>query len=252
MTTIDENSTRAIQERWLCTYYISRAAFSATQVISALTLGQSNAALGAILLVIYPLWDAAANYVDAARNGGLAHNPTQAFNVLVSLTTTLAVFIALQIGLNAALTVFGVWAILSGLLQLGTAIRRWKSSGAQWAMILSGGQSALAGVASSSSNSPCRRSCLSSPDTPHLAPSTSGFGVVAAHRQAFAQAWSFIALADGEAQLRFTAFRLTTLHDRQQGGISRTAPPPGASPTVIWPWWRVMMSRTGLSPSPAP
>ncbi|UXN75307.1 DUF308 domain-containing protein [Devosia sp. A8/3-2] len=146
MTTIDENSTRAIQERWLCTYYISRAAFSATRVISALTLGQSNAALGAILLVIYPLWDAAANYVDAARNGGLAHNPTQAFNVLVSLTTTLAVFIALQIGLNAALTVFGVWAILSGLLQLGTAIRRWKSSGAQWAMILSGGQSALAGA----------------------------------------------------------------------------------------------------------
>lgn len=146
MTTIDENSTRAIQERWLCTYYISRAAFSAAWVISALTLGQSNAALGAILLVIYPLWDAAANYVDAARNGGLAHNPTQAFNVLVSLTTTLAVFIALQIGLNAALTVFGVWAILSGLLQLGTAIRRWKSSGAQWAMILSGGQSALAGA----------------------------------------------------------------------------------------------------------
>jgi len=32
------------------------------------------------------------------------------------------------------------------LLQLGTALYRWKSYGAQWAMILSGGQSALAGV----------------------------------------------------------------------------------------------------------
>jgi uncharacterized membrane protein HdeD (DUF308 family) len=47
--------------------------------------------------------------------------------------------------MNWVLGVFGAWAILSGLLQLGTAIRRWKSFGAQWAMVLSGGQSALAG-----------------------------------------------------------------------------------------------------------
>lgn len=32
------------------------------------------------------------------------------------------------------------------MLQLGTALRRWKSAGAQWAMVLSGGQSALAGA----------------------------------------------------------------------------------------------------------
>ncbi len=44
------------------------------------------------------------------------------------------------------LGVFGAWAILSGLLQFGTAIRRWKSFGAQWAMVLSGAQSALAGA----------------------------------------------------------------------------------------------------------
>lgn len=43
------------------------------------------------------------------------------------------------------LGIFGAWAILSGLLQLGTAVRRWKRFGAQWAMVLSGGQSALAG-----------------------------------------------------------------------------------------------------------
>ena len=45
----------------------------------------------------------------------------------------------------AVLAVFGVWAILSGLLQLYTGVRRWRSYGAQWAMILSGAQSALAG-----------------------------------------------------------------------------------------------------------
>jgi uncharacterized membrane protein HdeD (DUF308 family) len=109
-------------------------------------LGQHHAVLGAILLVIYPLWDAGANYVDAARNGGFARNRIQALNALVSVAAALAVLFALQIGLNAVLTVFGAWAALSGLLQLGAAIRRWKLSGAQWAMILSGGQSALAGA----------------------------------------------------------------------------------------------------------
>ncbi len=48
--------------------------------------------------------------------------------------------------MNAVLGVFGVWAILSGFFQLATGVRRWKYSGAQWALILSGAQSALAGA----------------------------------------------------------------------------------------------------------
>jgi uncharacterized membrane protein HdeD (DUF308 family) len=145
MSSIATNPARAAEESWLTRYYLSRAAFSAVWVTIALTLGKQQAGLGAVLLVIYPLWDAAANYVDAARNGGLARSRTQAINVFVSLATTLAVLIALPMGLSAVLTVFGVWAVLSGLLQLGTAIRRWKS-GAQWAMVLSGAQSSLAGA----------------------------------------------------------------------------------------------------------
>ena len=95
--------------------------------------------------MLYPLWDAAANYVDAARNGGFGRNRSQAVNTLVSLATTMAVIAALQMGLNAVLAVFGAWAILSGLLQLATAIGRWRTAGAQWAMVLSGAQSAVAG-----------------------------------------------------------------------------------------------------------
>ena len=64
----------------------------------------------------------------------------------MSAIAALAVFAALNIGTHAVLTVFGIWAILSGALQLGTAVRRWKHVGAQWAMILSGAQSALAGL----------------------------------------------------------------------------------------------------------
>lgn len=134
------------EERWLKLYYYVRAGFSLVWVVVAFTAGQRSPALAALLLIAYPVWDAAANLVDAARSGGLGRNRTQAINVVVSVATTLAVIIALQMSMNWVLGVFGAWAILSGLLQLGTAFRRWKSFGAQWAMVLSGGQSALAGA----------------------------------------------------------------------------------------------------------
>ena len=41
---------------------------------------------------------------------------------------------------------FGVWAVLAGVLQLAAGVRRWKAVGAQWAMVLSGAQSAIAGA----------------------------------------------------------------------------------------------------------
>jgi len=136
---------RADRERWLKQYYFIRAAFSVAWVVAAFAAGASSAAVASALLVLYPAWDAAANFVDALRSGGFNQNRTQALNVVVSLATTAAVLIALQMSMNLVLAVFGAWAILSGLLQLGTAVRRWKSYGAQWAMVLSGGQSALAG-----------------------------------------------------------------------------------------------------------
>uniref|UniRef100_A0A5Q5CCC8 Putative transmembrane protein n=1 Tax=Mycobacterium sp. (strain JLS) TaxID=164757 RepID=A0A5Q5CCC8_MYCSJ len=54
--------------------------------------------------------------------------------------------VALVASLNAVLGVFGVWAALSGLLQLATAVRRWKTVGAQWLMVVSGAQSTAAGA----------------------------------------------------------------------------------------------------------
>jgi uncharacterized membrane protein HdeD (DUF308 family) len=138
---------RVNEEQWLKVYYFVRAGFSAIWVAAAFTSAQHSPTLATILLVVYPAWDAAANFVDAARSGGLARNRTQAINVAVSVATTLAVILALQMSMNWVLGVFGAWAILSGLLQLGTAIRRWESFGAQWAMVLSGGQSRHAACA---------------------------------------------------------------------------------------------------------
>jgi hypothetical protein len=132
------------QESWLKMYYFVRAAFSIVWVIAAATVAPHSPVIAAALLVCYPAWDALANFLDATRSGGLAANRTQAVNVVASLAIAIAVAVSLP-DMNRVLGVFGVWAILSGMLQLGTGLRRWKTHGAQWAMILSGAQSALAG-----------------------------------------------------------------------------------------------------------
>lgn len=140
------STARADNERWLKQYYFVRAAFSAVWVVLAFSVGQHSPGLAAVLLVAYPAWDALANYIDMSRSGGSVENRTQALNTVVSVATTVAVIVALRSSMTGVLQVFGVWATLSGLLQLGTAIRRWKNFGAQWAMVLSGAQSSLVGL----------------------------------------------------------------------------------------------------------
>lgn len=144
--TVQNPSSTATDDQWLQSYYLLRAAVAGVWVSAAFIVGTQVSAVAAALLLIYPAWDAFANYMDALRTGGLTRNPTQALNVAVSGVTTVAVAIGLAMSMNAVLGVFGVWASLSGIFQLATGVRRWKGHGAQWAMILSGGQSALVGV----------------------------------------------------------------------------------------------------------
>ncbi|ESY31217.1 DUF308 domain-containing protein [Mesorhizobium sp. LNJC391B00] len=138
-------TNEANQSSWLKSYYFIRFAVAAAWVLLAFTASRTMPSLAAIMLVAYPAWNALANFVDAQRSGGLSRNKTQLLNLVISIITTAAVAIALGKSMNAVLAVFGVWAVLSGLFQLATAVRRWKS-GAQLAMVLSGAQSALAGI----------------------------------------------------------------------------------------------------------
>jgi uncharacterized membrane protein HdeD (DUF308 family) len=131
---------------WLKRYYFARFAFSAVWVLFAFSAAKSVPTLAAIMLVGYPAWDAIANFIDAQRSGGLGSNRSQMLNFIFSILTTIAVAVALRSSMNSVLVVFGVWAGFSGIFQLATAVGRWKSFGAQWAMILSGAQSALAGI----------------------------------------------------------------------------------------------------------
>lgn len=146
MTSYQASIAHDVNDNWLQRYSYVRAGFSFLWVAAALTVGREMPAVSAALLIVYPAWDAAANLLDASRSGGLTANRTQAFNAAASTVMTIAVAVALTISMNFVLAAFGLWAVLSGVLQLSTAVRRWKTSGGQWAMILSGGQSALAGA----------------------------------------------------------------------------------------------------------
>lgn len=139
-------NTDARDTSWLKRYYAIRAAFSMIWVITAFALGASPSPLAGVLLVVYPLWDAAANFWDVRRNGGVKVNLTQAFNAVISVLVTVAVGVALAYDSHAIFYVFGAWAFFAGLFQLATGVRRWRGFGAQWPMILSGAQSAVAGT----------------------------------------------------------------------------------------------------------
>jgi uncharacterized membrane protein HdeD (DUF308 family) len=127
-------------------YYFLRAGVSVTWIAAAVAVGVANPVIGGVLLVAYPAWDALANAIDARSNGGFRANGPQTFNLVVSLLVALAVVFALQVAPPRVLTVFGVWALFAGLLQLVAGVRRWRTVGAQWPMVLSGAQSMLAGA----------------------------------------------------------------------------------------------------------
>ena len=125
--------------------YFHLDAVAAAWVAAAFTIAPSNPILAGALLVIYPAWDAFANARDANANGGFRANIAQALNTAVSAAIALAVLAALQVDMRLVLGLFGAWAFLAGVLQLAVGVRRWRTYGAQWAMVLSGAQSALAG-----------------------------------------------------------------------------------------------------------
>ena len=91
--------------------------------------------------MVYPLWDAMANFHDAQKTGGLRSDFSQAFNFVISVVTAACIAYAVTLGMKQVLLVFGAWAFLAGVFQLVTGVRRWKISSGQWVMILSNGQS---------------------------------------------------------------------------------------------------------------
>ena len=133
--------------RALRSLYFTRTTFSVVWVILVALLAKSSPGIAAVLLVIYPAWDVVGTFLDirANQNTGSSLMP-QYVNAAISILTTIAVAFAIQKGVPEALIVFGIWAILTGVIQLVLGIKRRQLLGGQWPMMISGGQSVLAGV----------------------------------------------------------------------------------------------------------
>jgi uncharacterized membrane protein HdeD (DUF308 family) len=132
--------------RSLRTLYFTRTAFSILWVIGLSTVAKTNNAIANTLFIIYPLWDVLATVWDIKANPPETAKTPQYVNIGIGILTTIGVILALQKGVPEALIVFGVWAFVTGLIQLILGLKRRKEIKGQWPMILSGGQSMLAGI----------------------------------------------------------------------------------------------------------
>ncbi|WP_030436752.1 hypothetical protein [Actinoplanes subtropicus] len=121
--------------------YLVRFAFALVWAVLLFVTGSGLGALSVSLLVLYPLFDAAAAVVDlrSSRSAALY------VNLAISSLAAVGLAVACSAGIPAVLRVWGAWAIGSGLIQLAVGVSR-RHLGGQWPMILSGGISTLAGT----------------------------------------------------------------------------------------------------------
>lgn len=135
--------------------HLIRVAFSLVWVALVATTSASLVSpdkptvIAAVLLVAYPLWDAVATLVERRMATAAATGSTDrvgTLNMALGLAATAGMIIAVFSTIGTTLLVFGVWALLSGAIQLTVAIRRRRTVGAQWPMLISGGLSVLAGA----------------------------------------------------------------------------------------------------------
>jgi len=135
------NSARSLR-----TLYFIRVTFSVIWVTLVALFAKSSPAIAGILVVIYPAWDVVGTIFDIRANRYNGSLTPQYINLGISVITTIAVAASLTKGIPLVLIVFGIWAGLTGAIQLILGLRRRHELGGQWPMILSGGQSIIAGV----------------------------------------------------------------------------------------------------------
>jgi uncharacterized membrane protein HdeD (DUF308 family) len=151
-TVTSRTSTTTSTSSGLRSLYLIRVAFSLIWVALVVTTSASLVStdrptvIAAVLLVVYPLWDVIATLLERRMAGTGSTDRFGTTNMAVGLATAAGMITAVFSTIGTTLLVFGVWALLSGAIQLVVAIRRRHTVGAQWPMIVSGGLSVLAGA----------------------------------------------------------------------------------------------------------
>jgi uncharacterized membrane protein HdeD (DUF308 family) len=125
--------------------YFVRFGFALIWAVALFLTASSIGPVSATLLVIYPLFDVGAAIVDARSSRASRSAIGLYVNIATSLIAAVGLVFAVTSGIPAVLQVWGVWAVLAGLVQLVVALRR-RTLGGQWAMIASGTISTVAGI----------------------------------------------------------------------------------------------------------
>jgi hypothetical protein len=127
--------------------YFVRTIVQAIWAGAVIATALKNPALAATLLILYPLWDVACTLYDLKASAGSDSPTIHYLNAAAGVITAIAIGLTVYSHTQYAVAAFGGWAFVAGLLQLVVGIVRRQRLGGQWAMILSGTQSTLAGVA---------------------------------------------------------------------------------------------------------
>jgi uncharacterized membrane protein HdeD (DUF308 family) len=146
-TPVATTTTRSLRR-----LYFVRFGFALVWAVLLFATASSIGAVSAALLVLYPVFDVAAAVVDVrssrigASDGSTGASAAGLYvNIAVSALAGAGLVVALASGVPAVLRVWGVWAVVAGIVQLVVAIRR-RQLGGQWAMVVSGSISVPAGV----------------------------------------------------------------------------------------------------------
>jgi uncharacterized membrane protein HdeD (DUF308 family) len=146
MTTID-SSTAVPLARTLRRLYFTRFGFAVVWALLLALVAPNAAPLLTVLLVLYPLVDAASVFTELRAAGTSPRSRvSETVNIVVSILAAIALGWASFVSPAAVLAVWGVWAVLAGATQLLTGVSRRKLGG-QWPLMFSGGLSVLVGFA---------------------------------------------------------------------------------------------------------
>lgn len=141
----EPRSARAF-DRDLRRLYVARFVFAVAWAALLLTTSAGTGMLLAVLLVAYPLVDAAAvGWQLRSASPDRGQRVAERANVAVSVVVAVALGWASTVSVAAVLGIWGAWAVAAGVPQLVAAWRT-RRSGGQVPQILSGGISVLAGV----------------------------------------------------------------------------------------------------------
>lgn len=125
--------------------YFVRFVFALVWAGLMVLTGSTLTAPRVVLIVLYPVFDLAATVVDARSAKGTRPFFGLYVNMAISLLAGVGLAVAASSGVPEVLRVWGIWAAVSGLIQLVVGLVR-RAMGGQWPMIISGAISTVAGV----------------------------------------------------------------------------------------------------------